>query len=234
MKIFALNLCLAFELAPTATRFTFSTTPFHRLLPQLASDSGEARQWYVPVSPEASPSPAEVFALQSDASLRDRSSQVTFYFDDVATRARWLADFRSQFHPKTAAGGLVRNEQGAYLCIYTRGRWTLPKGHVEPGEALADAARREVCEETGLPALTLGKKLDHTEHTYFEKGHWVLKTTHWYRMQASSAHALLPQAAEQIESARWMSKNEWLAHAHKSYPLNRAIFEAEFAQSLTS
>ena len=30
------------------------------------------------------------------------------------------------------------------------GRWIIPKGHVEPGEAPADAALREVQEETGL------------------------------------------------------------------------------------
>ncbi len=36
------------------------------------------------------------------------------------------------------------------------GYWSLPGGHVEPGERAADAARREVAEETGIAAEILG------------------------------------------------------------------------------
>lgn len=36
------------------------------------------------------------------------------------------------------------------------GMWSLPGGHVEPGERVADAACREVAEETGVVAEILG------------------------------------------------------------------------------
>lgn len=36
------------------------------------------------------------------------------------------------------------------------GMWSLPGGHVEPGEPIAAAARREVREETGIEAEILG------------------------------------------------------------------------------
>lgn len=55
-----------------------------------------------------------------------------------------------------SAGGVLwrpsPNGTGLEIClISTRGstRWQLPKGHLAPGESPADAARREVREETG-------------------------------------------------------------------------------------
>lgn len=49
-----------------------------------------------------------------------------------------------------AAGGLLRRGDGR-LCLVHRPRyddWTLPKGTLEPGESLVEAAIREVTEET--------------------------------------------------------------------------------------
>lgn len=53
-----------------------------------------------------------------------------------------------------AAGGLVIDEHRR-LAIVHRGRqddWSLPKGHLDPGESHVVAALREVREETGLTA----------------------------------------------------------------------------------
>ena len=51
------------------------------------------------------------------------------------------------------AGGVIfrRNEKGeAEFLLYqdARDRWTIPKGHIEPGETAQVTARREIGEET--------------------------------------------------------------------------------------
>jgi len=54
-----------------------------------------------------------------------------------------------------AASGVVKDAQGRFLLVLRTkdpeaGRWTVPGGSVEPGETLAQAAAREVLEETGI------------------------------------------------------------------------------------
>ena len=54
-----------------------------------------------------------------------------------------------------AAGAVITDAQGRVLLVLRghdpqKGRWSIPGGSVEPGETLAEAAQREVLEETGL------------------------------------------------------------------------------------
>ena len=75
-------------------------------------------------------------------------------------------NFARNFRIIHAAGGIVRNEQEAILMIYRLDKWDFPKGKVEAGEQYAEAAIREVEEETGLKDITLGEPLPSTFHTY--------------------------------------------------------------------
>ncbi|HSH31084.1 MAG TPA: NUDIX domain-containing protein [Candidatus Saccharimonadales bacterium] len=65
-----------------------------------------------------------------------------------------------------SAGGVVLNNDGLVLVVNQDGRtWSLPKGHVDPGEELVAAAKREVYEESGIKQLRLIKELgSYTRH----------------------------------------------------------------------
>lgn len=63
--------------------------------------------------------------------------------------------------PAIAVGAVVRDEERRLLVVRrgrppAAGRWTVPGGHVERGEHLRDAVRREVAEETALDVVVGG------------------------------------------------------------------------------
>jgi 8-oxo-dGTP pyrophosphatase MutT (NUDIX family) len=53
-----------------------------------------------------------------------------------------------------SAGGVVTNDEGKVLVVNQRGTsWSLPKGHIDPGESALAAAEREIYEESGIRDL---------------------------------------------------------------------------------
>ena len=59
-----------------------------------------------------------------------------------------------------SAGGIVLNEEGKVLVVSQHGTsWSLPKGHIDPGEDRLTAARREIYEESGIKHVELIKDL---------------------------------------------------------------------------
>jgi ADP-ribose pyrophosphatase YjhB (NUDIX family) len=53
-----------------------------------------------------------------------------------------------------SAGGIVLNQQGMVLVVNQQGTsWSLPKGHIDPGEDPIEAAIREITEESGVTDL---------------------------------------------------------------------------------
>lgn len=112
--------------------------------------------------------------------------------------------FRAGYRFVQAAGGAVTDGQGRLLAIHRLGRWDLPKGKVEQGEPIEDAAVREVQEECGLSQIELGQHLCSSWHTYERKGIQHLKRTDWFLMKATASEALSPQTEEDIDSVQWV------------------------------
>ena len=53
-----------------------------------------------------------------------------------------------------SAGGVVLNPRGQVLVVNQNGNsWSLPKGHLDPGEGALAAAKREIHEESGVREL---------------------------------------------------------------------------------
>jgi 8-oxo-dGTP pyrophosphatase MutT (NUDIX family) len=107
------------------------------------------------------------------------------------------------------------------------GRWTIPKGHVEPGESIEQTAVREVAEETGLTNLRLGERLDKLHFFYRREGKLIFMTTHVFLMQAKGdTNALIPEDSEGIADAKWFDAVE--AMGLVEYRDTERVFEVAF------
>lgn len=125
--------------------------------------------------------------------------------------------FKSLYLILKAAGGLIKNESDEFLFIFRRGYWDLPKGKIEFDETKKQAAIREVEEETGIKNVILEKKICKTYHTYrLKQGKRIIKKSYWYLMTAPK-QTLIPQEAEDIEKAEWMTIAAFKENCHPVY-----------------
>ncbi|SMD02844.1 NUDIX hydrolase [Pedobacter africanus] len=125
-----------------------------------------------------------------------------------------------------AAGGLVASNKGNYLFIFRNKKWDLPKGKVEKGEKMKEAAQREVEEECGVKIWNNEDKLCKTYHVYTLGSKIVLKKTNWYSMTVKGEPKLIPQKEEGITKASWLSKTELAPVLANTYPSIMDVLEA--------
>ena len=122
-----------------------------------------------------------------------------------------------------AAGGIVEAPDGELLAIFREGRWDLPKGMVEHGETLAEAALREVAEETGIRNASLNHLITKTYHIYDKYGGWHLKQTSWFAMNSPDKDTTIPQREEGITQAIWLPREECLNRLIHSFASLRLV-----------
>src|SRR5438067_7039158 len=132
-----------------------------------------------------------------------------------------------QVRREISAGGLIwrRNEANGRVEVVLvrpagRDTWVLPKGHVEPGEAVIDAAVRESREESGLQ-VTPGERLGDVSYVYSWHDHpnappvRIFKRVYFYLMEVCGGD--LSAHDHEIAEAIWVDLEEATRRAsHKS------------------
>jgi len=100
---------------------------------------------------------------------------------------------------------------GEVLLIAPRpGRWQLPKGHVEPGEAPPETAVREVREETGVRARVLAP-LPSIDYTYDVEGRVRIHKRVDYYLMAYLDGSERDSDPREVMTARWYPWDEAVA-----------------------
>lgn len=129
---------------------------------------------------------------------------------------RGFRDFVSKHRPiikevvrETTSGGIIfrrakANGQIEILLIQdAKNRWTIPKGHVEPGEEPKQTAEREIQEETGLKDMKVYNWLGKVHFRYRRNQTLVLMTMHIYLVQATGD-------TDAVKPEDWMTGIEWI------------------------
>lgn len=127
-----------------------------------------------------------------------------------------------------SAGGVVyrfHRGQIEVALIRVRHRWGLPKGHVEEGEGVQEAALREVLEETGIEGKVIGKLGDitywYTNKTRENEPIRIFKRVYFYLVR--SVRGDVKNHDHEVEEVRWFPIQE--AFRKVAFPTERKMLQ---------
>lgn len=110
------------------------------------------------------------------------------------------------------AGGIVfrlnkaKNDIEILLIQDSKDRWTIPKGHIEPGETAKQTAIREIGEESGLHHIHVLTWLGKINFKYRRLDKLVLMTTQIYLVRSLDMN-------ESPTKEKWMNGIRWFSFA---------------------
>lgn len=115
---------------------------------------------------------------------------------------------------------IKRTKKGLFVAMLkdSYGKWTFPKGHVEPGETTKQAAMREIEEEMGLRQLKSIAKIGTIDIWFRDrfvfKGKLIHKYIHYFLFESIGDQRLrkpepTPEDREQIHAVRWVPINQF-------------------------
>lgn len=171
-----------------------------------------------PKNPKSQNRPKTLRAPENKPNLTYRSPKGTLKIPEALPTEQYKESALSKlFHRKPAiqeivreptSGGIVfrltpdKKDIEILLIQDSKNRWTIPKGHIEPGETARQTAVREIGEESGLhhvkPLCWLGK----IHFKYRRQDKLVLMTTQIYLVRA------LDQT-ERPQKEKWMNGIRW-------------------------
>lgn len=130
---------------------------------------------------------------------------------------------------EVSAGGLAVKLVDGKACaalILRRGRagrmeWLLPKGHVEPGETVAEAAVREVFEETGIESRPV-RFLSSMDYWFSGTDRRVHKVVHHFLLEATGGELNVNGDPDhEASAAKWVALLD--LDKRLSFPAERRI-----------
>ncbi|WP_317897518.1 NUDIX hydrolase [Aurantibacillus circumpalustris] len=134
----------------------------------------------------------------------DDSHKSSIYISHISVE-KAIDILKNTFYYIEAAGGFIE-KQNQFLFIRRHNRWDLPKGKLEKGETIQEAAVRECEEECGIKDLNIIKPLNSTFHIYQYKKGYALKQSYWFYMRTDFSEKLIPQLEESITEVDWFDK----------------------------